>query len=262
MKDYMSDFEIPQQDSYCDKCGTTTYIYTDMTPPYKCDFCGEELPQIEKDTPPLKRMIEKWDNDPTTPEKYKVLSELAQYVEHSVNNGNEDNEMVLGYYIFIGDGYYNLGHYLYAMKYYEKAMEQMYILSSRYMDCELEKATEEDIERLFANLLITYKTMKKRRKATKLIEYIDDLVYDEVATAIKKRADKKPHIKRDPVEYTKKYLEILPELEAKIEEELKDVKRGMGYCFEYWHTKQRILEEDYGIEWKSPSVLNPRIKFD
>ena len=66
----------------------------------------------------------------------------------------------------------------------------------------------------------------------------------------------------DPIEKTEAYLAIEPELEAKIEDALKGVKRGHGYCFEYWHTKQRILEEDYGIEWKSPSVLNPRIKFD
>ena len=262
MKDNTSDFEIPQQDSYCDKCGTTTYIYADINPPYKCDCCGEELPQIEKDAPTLERLIEKWDNDPTTPEKYEVLSELAEYVERSVNNGNEDNEMVLGYYIFIGDGYYDLGHYLYAMKYYEKAMEFMYILSSRYMDCELKKATNEDIERLFTKLLITYKTMKKRRKAVKLIEYMDDFVYDEVAAAIKKRADKKPYIKRDPVEYTEKYLKILPELEEKIENELKGVRRGHGFCFEYWSAKGEILERDYGIDWRSPAVLNPSTRFD
>ena len=33
-------FEVPEGQLYCEKCGTTNFIYVDMNPPYKCDNCG------------------------------------------------------------------------------------------------------------------------------------------------------------------------------------------------------------------------------
>ena len=69
-------------------------------------------------------------------------------------------------------------------------------------------------------------------------------------------------LKHDPVEDTAEFKAIEAELETKIEAELEGVGRGMGFCYEYWHTKQIILERDYGIEWDSPVVLNPTVHFD
>ena len=36
-------FEVPNGEIYCEKCGTTNFIYDDMKPPYKCDNCGSPL---------------------------------------------------------------------------------------------------------------------------------------------------------------------------------------------------------------------------
>ena len=69
-------------------------------------------------------------------------------------------------------------------------------------------------------------------------------------------------LKHDPVEDTEQFKAILPELEAKIEAELKGVERHMGYCFRYWSVKAEILKRDYGIDWSSPSCLNPGVRFD
>ena len=69
-------------------------------------------------------------------------------------------------------------------------------------------------------------------------------------------------MKTDPAEKTAEYKAIERELEAKIEKKLEGVQRGHGYCHRYWQIKAGILKNDYGIEWKSPRVLNPRIKFD
>lgn len=52
------------------------------------------------------------------------------------------------------------------------------------------------------------------------------------------------------------------ELESKIEEELKDEKRRLGFCHTYWTTKKHILEEDYGIIWYSPAEENPLVSYD
>ena len=82
------------------------------------------------------------------------------------------------------------------------------------------------------------------------------------ADALHKQAMKKPYILYDSAEYSDAYLAILPELKTKIEAELKDVRRGHGFCFHHWHPKEEILERDYGIKWASPSVLNPGVMFD
>lgn len=42
---------------------------------------------------------------------------------------------------------------------------------------------------------------------------------------------------------------------------LTDVPHGMGFCFAYWAEKRAALAKR-GIEWRSPSVMNPRVLFD
>lgn len=70
------------------------------------------------------------------------------------------------------------------------------------------------------------------------------------------------HLKQDPVEWSSKYENIIDEADRKIYSLLKDHPRGMGFCFAYWYTKEKILREEYDIEWKSPAKMNPRIIFD
>ena len=65
----------------------------------------------------------------------------------------------------------------------------------------------------------------------------------------------------DPIEDTAKYQSIKDELEKKIIAKI-GKNSGLGYCHIYWSTKREILKRDYGIEWKSPAMLNPRIHFD
>ncbi len=68
-------------------------------------------------------------------------------------------------------------------------------------------------------------------------------------------------LKHDPVEDTPAYQAIRDELEEKIVAKI-GKNRGLGYCHLYWHTKKEILEKDYGIIWRSPAVMNPRVLFD
>lgn len=49
--------------------------------------------------------------------------------------------------------------------------------------------------------------------------------------------------------------------EFKVDEDLKDEPRGMGFCFGYWSAKRAALARR-GIEWRSPSAMNPRVMFD
>lgn len=73
------------------------------------------------------------------------------------------------------------------------------------------------------------------------------------------------NIKYDLIEDTKEYKEIVNELEKKIDSmmTLLNVSRDVaGACHIYWNIKKNILKEDYNMEWKSPSELNPDIIFD
>lgn len=68
-------------------------------------------------------------------------------------------------------------------------------------------------------------------------------------------------LKFDPVEMTPEWEDNIYEVEAECHRKLKDEPRGMGFCFGYWSTKRAVLAER-GIEWHSPSAMNPRVMFD
>lgn len=69
------------------------------------------------------------------------------------------------------------------------------------------------------------------------------------------------HLRFDPVERTPRWEEIYFEVEKKCDSKLKAEPRGMGFCFGYWAVKRGILAS-YGIDWKSPQAMNPRVMFD
>ena len=68
-------------------------------------------------------------------------------------------------------------------------------------------------------------------------------------------------LKVDPVQATKKWEDVINEVEKEVDEELKYEPRGMGFCFSYWSAKRTALARR-GIEWRSPSAMNPRVMFD
>ena len=69
-------------------------------------------------------------------------------------------------------------------------------------------------------------------------------------------------LNNDPVEWSAEYERVIDEANAKISELLKEYPRGMGFCHAYWSAKAQVLREDYGIEWRSPSAMNPGVLFD
>lgn len=70
-----------------------------------------------------------------------------------------------------------------------------------------------------------------------------------------------PMLEYDPVEDSEAYLAVIDEVERRLYEEFKDEPRHMGFCFGYWSAKEALLRE-YGIEWRSPSSMNPGVMFD
>lgn len=70
------------------------------------------------------------------------------------------------------------------------------------------------------------------------------------------------HLKSDPVEWTSEYESVIDEVLKKVSARLKGHPRGMGFCHALWCAKAAVLREDYGIEWRSPAVMNPGTMFD
>ena len=71
----------------------------------------------------------------------------------------------------------------------------------------------------------------------------------------------KRHLKFDPVERSQKWEEVIYRVEKECDERLKKEIRRMGFCFLYWSVKGDVLER-YGIHWKSPAEMNPKVIFD
>lgn len=70
------------------------------------------------------------------------------------------------------------------------------------------------------------------------------------------------HLMRDPVEYTLKWEDIYYDLEDELDRRFANAPDFMGRCFQIWSVKKEILEERYGIDWHSPSQMNPHVMFD
>ena len=68
-------------------------------------------------------------------------------------------------------------------------------------------------------------------------------------------------LKKDTVQMSRKYEEVIYEVECELDDMFKDELRGMGFCHAYWSAKRAALAHR-GIEWRSPSAMNPRVMFD
>ena len=70
------------------------------------------------------------------------------------------------------------------------------------------------------------------------------------------------HLKHDPIEWTAHWEEVIDEADEIVYKNLSNQPRGMGFCFAYWHERATVLSEKFGIEWRSPSLMNPGVIFD
>lgn len=66
----------------------------------------------------------------------------------------------------------------------------------------------------------------------------------------------------DPVEDYDEYQRNIEFIDQIVKEELGEFYGSFGSCHLAWEIQKRLLMECYGIEWHSPSELNPHIDFD
>ena len=69
------------------------------------------------------------------------------------------------------------------------------------------------------------------------------------------------HLKRDPVEWTKQWEDVIDEADRIAYSHLRDVPRGMGFCFAFWQERAAALRS-LGVEWRNPHLMNPSVHFD
>lgn len=76
--------------------------------------------------------------------------------------------------------------------------------------------------------------------------------------------DRDHELRVDPVERSHQYLASLETVHARAQAFLEEHELAgcLGSCHAFWREKKRILREDYGIDWRSPSEMNPFVMFD
>ena len=76
------------------------------------------------------------------------------------------------------------------------------------------------------------------------------------------RIDRIGHLKQDPIEWSADFERVIDEVDRKADALLEEYPRGMGFCFAFWSTRAKILREEYGIEWRTPYMMDPGVMFD
>lgn len=65
----------------------------------------------------------------------------------------------------------------------------------------------------------------------------------------------------DLLQLTEAWEKAIYDIEEETHRQLKDEPKGMGSCFGYWSAKTANARKR-GFEWRSPHVMNPRVRFD
>ena len=86
------------------------------------------------------------------------------------------------------------------------------------------------------------------------LKVLSENEYNTIFTKASKRL-----LIHDPIEMTEEYLNVIDEVERKIDEN--KTLTGKTSCYEIWSLKKKYLLE-YNIIWHSPKELNPRVMFD
>lgn len=154
---------------------------------------------------------------------------------------------------YLAEAYDRLGRFAVSVRYYKRAIELAAKLYTMYSE-EMQDSSG-----------MIYNALKARNyyvdddcedlRAQAFIFIPRDIVDDVFDTVMNRRRN----LKHDPVEMTEKYLAVIDEVDEKIEKNRE--YHGFGSCHHVWSLKTDYLAEK-GIEWKSPVVLNPKVRFD
>lgn len=199
-----------------------------------------------------------WTMDPDIDMRLQECVELAEAVKERVRNRDKEWE--------------NAGFIHRFMKISDSLLDEDVSLDS------LSKVVEEladfilDHPRLKLDFLrLQHKILRKMEEAhgenhglSDEVQHKIALYEQNIALADAGRLNEIPqsgYLKKDPVEWTKKWEEVVDEAERIACSHLTDIPRGMGFCFSYWAERKTALAK-LGVEWRTPHQMNPRVIFD
>ncbi len=123
---------------------------------------------------------------------------------------------------------------------------------------------------ILMKLILSYRRAKQTSALTSAYQRVLDLMkrFESDVINAAKRLDgiacdfvfEEVRLHADPIEQSTWFKAIEPDVHLGIYESI-GRQRRMGYVYSFWHEKQTILEEAYGIDWTSPQFLNDA-KFD
>ena len=154
---------------------------------------------------------------------------------------------------YLAEAYDRLGRFAVSVRYYNRAIELAATLYTMYGE-EMQDSSGMIYNALKARNYYVDDDCEDIRELA-LVFISKELVDDVFDTVMNRRRN----LKHDPVEMTEEYLAVIDEIDEKIEKNRE--YRGFGSCHHVWSLKTDYLAEK-GIEWKSPVVLNPRVRFD
>ena len=154
---------------------------------------------------------------------------------------------------YLAEAYDRLGRFAVSVRYYNRAIELAAKLYTMYGE-EMQDSSGMIYNALKArNYYVDDNCEDIREQA--LVFIPRDIVDDVFGTVMARRRN----LRHDPVEMTEEYLAVIDEVDEKIEKNRED--RGFGSCYHVWSLKADYLAEK-GIVWRSPSALNPKVRFD
>lgn len=96
----------------------------------------------------------------------------------------------------------------------------------------------------------------------RILDAVGESVYNHNLYELHLHYIRKAHDSGNLEEGMKGRIRKMLKLRLLLEERFANAPRQMGFCFHYWNAKRELLDEEYGIEWRSPSQMNPHVIFD
>lgn len=154
---------------------------------------------------------------------------------------------------FLAEAYDRLGRPYVSVSYYERTLALLACLKKEHGEAPKDASG------------VLYSALKARNY------YVDDdcgdlralsydvlpaeIVDDVFSTVLARRRN----LRHDIVETTKAYQDVIDEVEEEIEGER--TSYGFGSCHQVWRLKREALAKR-GVVWRTPAMLNPRVRFD
>lgn len=219
-------------------------------------YTKEQIDRFTKLANELDEKIAKRDFLTANYKDVPVLKELDSILNERKDEEKETLSFAYEGFSYLADKYTGLGRFAISQKYNQAALDMGILLFKKY------EYRPEGVEEVLSNLLRdrNYYVDDDCKDVLKALKGVALFEEKELKRIFDRRMAHRRNLKHDPVEMTQEYLDVIDEVEEKIEKN-RSSYRGMGSCYEVWDLKARFLLEK-GIKWKSPSMMNPRVIFD